>query len=222
MTIKRTIGRAARALLAGAGVLFILAMVIAFVGVPSFITSWVTLRFEPDAAAPRYIVVLGGGGIPSESGLMRTYWGAQVGAGFPDATFIVALPASNDPDTNSVGRMRDELVLRGIPRERVLLESKGVSTHEQAVNVRGMIPPADLDQPLMIITSHFHMKRAVLCFRKAGFTHVIGLPAAELGPEAYLGEYIPLRYGIWANLHAEVEISRELVALAFYKLRGWI
>ena len=41
---------------------------------------------------PQYIVIMSGNGIPSESGLMRTYYGAEIGKKYSvQPRFIVAL-----------------------------------------------------------------------------------------------------------------------------------
>ena len=93
--------------------------------------------------------------------------------------------------------------------------------------------------PVLLITSPEHMRRAVLCFRKAGFEKVNGLPAFENALEADLkfdddklggnntlipdvGESIKARYQLWNHLKYEILIAREIVALGYYRLRGWI
>jgi hypothetical protein len=83
------------------------------------------------------------------------------------------------------------------------------------------------------------MRRAVLTFRKAGFTRINGLPAFEDALEANLlfkdedlggnklpmpdiGGSISVRYQFWNHLKYEILIARELSALGYYKVRGWI
>jgi len=75
---------------------------------------------------------------------------------------------------------------------------------------------------VMIISSPVHMRRALLSFQKAGFTNLAQSPARPVGAEAYLGPGVGLRYAFWANLERNVSVIRELVALAYYKVRGWI
>jgi uncharacterized SAM-binding protein YcdF (DUF218 family) len=166
--------------------------------------------------------VLGGEGIPSESGLMRTYCAAHLGHQYPAARLICALPADGNPDTSSVGRMRDELVLRGVARERVALETRARNTHEQSVAVRAMLGEAALGEPLLVVTSPSHARRALLCFRKAGFRKVGCEAAIGTDAEADMGRHVFLRYGFWNMLEAQVRFARELTAMAVYKLRGWI
>jgi len=201
---------------------FFLQILIAVVGPPRGSVRWLTGKAELMRAAPRYIVVLGGAGIPSEAGLIRVYYAAEYGRGLTNATFVVALPADGDPETSSVGRMRDELVLRGIPRDRILMETRGLNTHQQAVNIAGMLGPGALGEPMLVVTSPSHVRRSLLCFRKTGFSWVRAAPAENVDNEADPGPHARERYGFWNTLQFEVQMARELTAMAVYKLLGWI
>jgi uncharacterized SAM-binding protein YcdF (DUF218 family) len=201
---------------------FLLQLASAIIGPPKRLVEWLNATELEPQEPPRYIVVLGGGGIPSPSSLQRTYYAARFGRGLTNATFIVSLPADKDPAANSVGRMRDELVLRGIPANTILMETRGRNTHEQAVNVARLLGPDALRAPVLIVTSSFHMRRAVLLFRKAGFTRVSALVAYSVEAEADMGPFTWLRYGIWSHGETELRILRELISLATCKLRGWI
>ncbi len=88
---------------------------------------------------PDYIVVLGGGGMPSESGLMRCWYAARVADRFPRAMVIVALPGDTADPNSSVNGMKNELILRGVAPERILFEDSGTNTRAEALLVRSMI-----------------------------------------------------------------------------------
>ena len=201
---------------------FIAQLVLVIIGPPQSLLDWLTGENLPKPKPPRYIIVVGGGGIPSDTGLLRTWHAAEFGRGLTGTTFIVSLPADAAPDTSSVGRMRDELVLRGIPASAIQMEFHGRNTHEQAVNVFALIGPAHRDDPVVVVTSGFHMRRTLLAFRKAGFTHVDPLAAASIVAEADPGPHVWWRYTLWSNWEREDEIARELTAMLVYKLRGWI
>lgn len=205
-----------------AGGLFVLQLVLACAGPPRLIRDWLDVKAEAPHGTPKYVIVLGGGGIPSESSLIRSYYAAEFGRGQTDLTFIVALPADGDPVHSSVGRLRDELVLRGIPAGKIQMETHGLNTYQQAGNIRRLLGPAAMQEPLLVVTSEFHMRRALLCFRKQGFPHVAVLNAASVDAEADPGWLAYLRYKVWANLVATTEILRELTAITVYKLHGWI
>ena len=222
--MKRFLQILRKVLVRTAALAFALELLVGFLGVP----GWLSGRLVADAATlagpPRYVVVLGGGGIPSESGLIRTYYAATAGTNWPTATFVVSLPTDFAPAESSVGRMRDELVLRGIPASSIRMESRSFNTHEQAVRIAALLGPKALDEPVLIVTSSYHVHRALRCFRKAGFGHVAALAAVDQGPEVRVDPSgrILLRYRFWANLESEVQCARELVATFYYKLRGWI
>jgi uncharacterized SAM-binding protein YcdF (DUF218 family) len=205
-----------------AGIAFGLQLLASLFRMPQWLTDWLTNAGETLLEPPRYIVVLGGGGIPSETGLMRCYYAASCATEHPDAHVIVSLPAHTDPENSSVGRMRDELVLRGIPRDRVTLEHQALNTHQQAVAVAEMVGRDALDKPIVVVTSPFHVRRTVMCFCKAGFTQVSGEAAHDTQAEADFGGGVKVRYGFWDALETETHFTREVVALLYYRLRGWI
>ena len=223
-----------RSLLMLAGLAFVLQLVIGVFGIPGRWSLWLSGEDLQLAKPPQTIVILGGGGIPSASGLLRTYYGARAAEENRRATCIVSLPAYGDPETGSVGRMRDELVMRGVPARRIWMEHAAFNTHEQAVNIRQMLGERALNDPLLVVTCSYHVRRAVLCFKKQGFSNVGGRAAHnvaaedDLGPDALRNQPLPvtaglnLRYGFWHNLEYSIRFIRELVALTAYRLRGWI
>jgi uncharacterized SAM-binding protein YcdF (DUF218 family) len=197
--------------------LFLLQLALAVTGLPRGLTDWLNGQDSRPQQPPSTIVVLGGGGMPSDSTLIRLYYAAQLGQGLTGVTYIVALPAGNDAEHESVGRMRDELVLRGVPASAVRMETRGRNTHEQAVNVRAL----GVAEPVAVVSSGYHVRRAVLAFRAAGFGNVVGYNAGNVDPEGDLGWFTGLRYGVWGSWSRQAIVLRELIALAAYKLCGW-
>ena len=202
--------------------LFLIQVTLATPLFDGIVESWLEVPDEGAVGNPKYIVVLGGGGIPSDTGLMRTYFGAADSIAYPEATVIVALPADENPETSSVGRMRDELVMRGVPASSILMETQGRNTYEQAKRIRTMLGPAALDEQVHIVTEGTHLRRSVLCFRRVGFTHVSGIGTHNTGAEADIGGGSFLRYTFWTNLQLQIRVLREIIATALYKSRGWI
>lgn len=230
------VSRFVRALVLLAAVVGILQLSFAVFGIPRGLTYWLKCGNVPRPEHPDWIIVLGGSGIPSSTSLMRAYYGAHCALAHPNAGCIVALPAENDTPHNSSQRLRHELVIRGVDPTRIRAETRGMNTHEQAANIARMLGPEGRRSPIIIVSSPYHLRRAFLCFKQAGFEH-IGLLASHsvsseedygkatqawsgLGsPRSFIGH---LRYGLWINLSAEVWITRELIGLAVYKVRGWI
>lgn len=85
--------------------------------------------------------------------------------------------------------MGELLVERGVPAARILLEREAVDTRQNFANAARMIDPG---LPVAIVTSGWHMSRAVRLAREAGFTDIVRVPARS----------DPLQYG--ANLMWEV------------------
>lgn len=197
-------------------------LALGILGLPHWLTRWLRGGDVPPPPDVRHIVVLGGAGIPSESGLIRTYRAATYAVGKTGLTCVVSLPCDTDPARGSVGRMRDELVMRGVPASSVLMEYRARNTHEQAIAIRDLLGRDALATETVVVTSPSHVRRALLCFRKAGFQRVQGLSADNADVEADIGAGGAWRYGFWNNLTAEIVVLRELAALAQYKLKGWI
>lgn len=221
------------------GAFFLLVLITAAVGLPWKIYRWLGKDLSSYEGAPDVIVMMGGGGIPSESGLMRSWQTAREAMRFPRARIVVAHPfeiGENEQNPNPVVK---ELILRGVSEKRILREGRGRHTREQAVQIRQMFDGSHDRLRLLIVTSPEHMRRSILAFKKAGFPHVRGrsvepkaveanleysppdsAPTAPLGKA--VGHSLTLRYQFWDNLGLSVRVTRELVALAYYKLNGWI
>lgn len=213
--------RCARRVVWGAAAMFALQLLMAVIGPPHALTDWLTCKKLPPRETPRVIVVLGGGGIPSTTSLVRLYYAAEYGRGLTGTVFVVSLPSNIDPEHASVGRMRDELVMRGIPTTRIRMETRGLGTRDEAIKVRELLGDEALRQPLVVVSSEFHLHRAVLAFQRVGFANVRGLYAGDIGAEAEF-RFANVRYGIWNNFAREAVIMRELSALLVYKLCGWV
>ena len=160
---------------------------------------------------PDYIIVLGGGGMPSESALMRNWYATNVANRFSRSKIIIALPGDTTDRLSSVNLMKDELILHGIARSRIILEPLGTNTRSQAINILKIISNNDqrmlksevhnskivdpclsgrqeysIFTSLIIVSSPEHINRAVLTFKKIGFVKVDGLPAFENAIESDL------------------------------------
>ncbi|HAG17331.1 MAG TPA: hypothetical protein DCG69_12540 [Bacteroidales bacterium] len=193
-------------------------------------------RFIPENT--EFIVLLGGGGIPSEASLIRTYHTAQAAKLFPMAKIIIALPSDMKDSTSSILMMGKELTMRGIRKERIYFENIGTNTRSQAVYIQEQFFHDNLRAGVLVVTSPYHILRAVSVFEKLGFESVGGYPAYEkanqkestFSPAKTGGnKYVPnidkqagIRYSLWAGMQKEILVLREYSALAYYRLKGWI
>lgn len=227
------------------GTLFTLMIILAWTTAPFWIRYNLGMSKAGIHRPPEYIVFLGGGGMPSESALMRSYFTARVASHYTRAKVIIAQPGNLSDTLQSLYQVRQELVMRGIDSRRILFEPKGTNTRAQALLTRALLTKENQDlsggargSSLLLVTSPEHLYRAVLAFKKAGFLKVDGVPAFEqdietdlsfesgrLGGRKYIpdvGDNITMRYKFWTHLGYEIEILREVAAIAYYKLMGWI
>jgi uncharacterized SAM-binding protein YcdF (DUF218 family) len=217
------------------GCLFLISLILCFTSLPFW--TWYDLSTKKAGIhrPPECIIVLGGGGMPSETGLMRSWYAALLANHFQRAKVIIALPGNARDSLSSVYLMQKELIHRGISLDRIIMEDSGTNTRSQALMIRKIIPS---HHAIAIVTSPEHLYRAVMTFQKAGFSRVDGLPAfdntiesditfadSQLGGRKWLpdmGKNITVRYQFWSQLRYEELILREFFAIAYYWAKGWL
>ncbi len=219
-----------------AGLFFLLCILLAFTTLPFRGIHWLGTSKSKLRWEPKTIILLGGGGMPGESNLMRCWYTGAAARKFPAASIAIAMPGSIADSTGTPQRIKEELVLRGANPSRIIFENQGTNTRSQALQCKNLFNP---EEAVLLVTSPAHTRRAILAFRKAGFEKINALPAFENAAEADLsfrdqelggnvqripgiGENLSVRYQIWSHLKYEVIIARELLALGYYRLKGWI
>jgi uncharacterized SAM-binding protein YcdF (DUF218 family) len=131
------------------------------------------------------IVLLGGGvygqaadltglGFPSEEMLPRVVTAARLQRrlGVPVVVSGGKVFDHLDAEAPVVARVLSDL---GVPREKILVEAKSRDTVENARRTKEILAGNGLRRPLLV-TSAYHMRRAVAVFEKAGVT-VTPVPA---------------------------------------------
>ena len=105
----------------------------------------------------------------------------------------------------------------GVANERVLLEDKSRNTSENAVFSRGLVAPKPGERWLLV-TSAWHMPRAVGLFRKAGFA-VTPYPV-DFRTEASAARLLRPTLDIASGIALFNAGTREWIGLAAYWLSG--
>jgi uncharacterized SAM-binding protein YcdF (DUF218 family) len=202
-----------KASMAAVGVVATMMIILALTSAPFWIWYGMGVKKAGIHRPPDFIVVMGGGGMPSESGLMRCWYASKVANHFNRARVIIALPGDTRDSLSSLNQMKKEMVLRGISPERIMFEDSGTNTRAEAINIFKLISNIECrisnierkknssqvpsysslnsslvigHWSLLIVTSPEHLYRAVLTFKKAGFVKVDGVPAFEKTIEADL------------------------------------
>lgn len=218
------------------GIFFSVCVILALTEQPFWAYHWLGTSKSELKWKPEFIILLGGGGMPSQSNLMRCWFTDKAANSFPDAKVVIAIPGEISDSLSTPLLVSQELLVRGIKPKNILFEHEATNTRAQAVNCKRIIK---MQTPILLVTSPEHMRRAVLSFQKAGFEKVNALPAFENALESDLtfnddelggnktllpdvGESINMRYQLWNHMKYEILIAREMLALAYYNLRGWI
>jgi uncharacterized SAM-binding protein YcdF (DUF218 family) len=189
-------------ILLSTGIFAFIMVTLAFTTAPFWIWYNMGVKKAGIHRPPDFIIVMGGSGMPSESGLMRCWYASKVANHFTRARIIIALPGDAEDSLSSVNQMKKEMELRGISPQRIMFENSGTNTRAEALNIYKIISNIQSSRvtrhaspdssrvtrhaSLLIVTSPEHLYRAVLTFKKAGFMKVDGVPAFEKTIEADL------------------------------------
>ncbi len=173
---------------------------------------------------PEVIVVLAGGlagparpGVPLSVASRERLFAAIIAArSWPSAAILFSGGSAEGAPVSSAARMAEEATRLGIDPSRILLETKALSTRENA-QFCGAILRARAMTRVALVSSAVHMRRARDAFWRVG---VICLPVkapAPLRGEWNIGQLLP-------DLQALVRTSQavhEWLGIAWYRARGW-
>ena len=108
----------------------------------------------------------------------------------------------------------------GIPKADLLIESESKNTHENAVNTALILNEKYVDGKYLLVTSGFHMPRAIKCFEKAGLSTTPFSVDQQAGERKFLFDhlFIPDTYALvkWEIL------LHEWTGFITYKMAGYI
>jgi len=188
-------------------------------------------RFPPPAlpATVDGIVLLGGFisvGVGHERGTVELNTMADRLTGFvalarryPDARLVfsggsAALTGDQPPEAEGARRLLEDL---GVPLERVTFEDRSRNTAENATETKALVDPQP-GETWLLVTSAFHMPRAVASFRKAGWA-VVPVPMDyQTGGAGSIG----LTLDPQGNLGAFNLAMHEVIGLVAYRFMGHI
>ena len=215
------------------GLVFALAIALSFTSLPFHWHRWLgEVKTVQPNGEPGILLMLGGGGMPSESNLMRLYYLAEASAFYPRARIVIAHPA----DDSTGVKMVKFLEQMGVDTQRIMLLHQGNNTREQLMSFKKQF--IDRSECFMMITSPEHMRRSVMAANRLGMDQVMPLPAFETAMFINLDydfkkagglQYVPdvsnsnsLRYDFWNYLKLEIICFRETVAICYYWINDWI
>ncbi len=125
-------------------------------------------------------------------------------------------PVADSPSEAEM--VRAMLIDFGVPEAVITVETLSRNTYENAIGTARMLQ----QQPgasVLLVTSAWHMQRAVAAFRRAGVTVV---PAPTDSFRAQLADGFPFDYLPDVDaLRISTMCIKEWIGMAVYKLRGW-
>jgi uncharacterized SAM-binding protein YcdF (DUF218 family) len=131
---------------------------------------------------------------------------------------IGAIIERDEPEAN---KFRKVMVMMGVPDSLIVIESKTRNTGESAVAVKAMLDSMNVkDDDCLLITSAFHMRRSLACYRKQGlmmnsFTTDFYSYDTPYYPDAFIVPQVDalLRWN---------KLFKEWIGIVAYKFAGYI
>ena len=137
---------------------------------------------ETPVEEPDYLLILGAlvvGDEPSAALRTRIDAAADYLLKHPAVQALCIGTAGDGENISEAECIRRGLVSRGVADDRLLLEEQSATTSENLRFARKMLPE---DAAIAVVTNDFHVFRAEMYARSAGFTAVSGLAAPFGGP----------------------------------------
>ena len=126
-----------------------------------------------------------------------------------------------DVDEPEADKFKSAMIMMGIPQEDILIENQTRNTYESAVVVSKMLDSMQFkSEDCLLITSAFHMRRSLACYRKANldiepFTTDFYAHPRFFYPDVLLVPSIDALM-LWHKLF------KEWLGMAAYKVAGYI
>lgn len=151
----------------------------------------------PEATAARAIIILGSGTphcVASPTLVARLNEGLALAQQWPAAWVVVSGGRDFLRECREADIMADYLTAHGLAPKRLIREDRSTSTEENLLFSRRLLEQqgASAGDPLVLVTSDFHLMRAKRIARKVGFEAISGAAAATplyLRYNAWLREY---------------------------------
>ena len=200
-------------------------LLISIVPVGGYMMAFLETRF-PSVQEQTHvdgIVVLGGAinansyyrwpGSGYTSTIGRVIEAARLAKRFPSARLVVSAGPEIEPGHSEADATRQVLIELGVAPERVELEVHSRNTYENALFVKQIAKPGP-DEHWLLVTSAFHMPRAMGCFRSVGF------PVSAF-PVDYKYESLTIpRFDLFDGLSELKYALHEYTGLIAYRLSG--
>ncbi|MCH7748912.1 MAG: YdcF family protein [Acidobacteria bacterium] len=182
---------------------------------------------EADGATA--IVVLSGGShrysnqgsgveFVSEASALRALEAARIYHLLSNPLVITSTGLMPERTRSEAALLADALISLGVPAERIIQETRSMSTREHALFVPPLLRKHGVEQ-FVLVTSPTHIRRAMRAFEAEGLRPVASMSAMRSSkPRRALGGWWPSR----ENLSISAQAIYDYFGLVYYWSRGWI
>ncbi|MCB0429145.1 MAG: YdcF family protein [Flavobacteriales bacterium] len=108
----------------------------------------------------------------------------------------------------------------GLPKEDILIEPESRNTHENAVNSSMLLKEHLPHGKYLLITSGYHMRRALACFRKEGIDADPFVTHRSSGPRKFIPDHLLLPSA--STLAGWERLTHEWVGYLVYAVTGYV
>ncbi|MFL5728857.1 MAG: YdcF family protein, partial [Cytophagaceae bacterium] len=121
---------------------------------------------------------------------------------------------------SEASELADILKLCGLPDSVIIKEEKSINTHENATLSKQILEQKHIHGKFLLVTSAFHIKRASLCFKKAGLE--TGMFSTDFYSHKTILTPATLLLPSEKALAKWTILSHELLGMITYKIAGYI
>ncbi len=122
-----------------------------------------------------------------------------------------------EPPRPEADAFRRVIMALGVPADRVIVEDKSLTTHDQALILKAMLAARKVDR-FVLVTSPAHMPRSLATFRSAGMNPVPSAARARSDRPLAWWTVVPDRESMLVSDSAAYEYA----AWIYYRLKGWV
>ncbi|MBT5007667.1 MAG: YdcF family protein [Halieaceae bacterium] len=134
------------------------------------------------------------------------------------APLVLLSGGSTTGSRSEAEQLRDYMVLMGLPDRALLMERQSLDTQQNARYSALILQGRDVRR-ILLVTSAYHMSRAVPLFERQGF-EVIPAPTdyQRLVGKPAVPRWLPTADDLWRSTAA----IKEYVGFLYYRAQGWL